>query len=366
MRNFLTLIISVFSLILAFACWQVIAFISSDAGNENRPVIFEVEPGSTFTQTTARLKEMGLIRDEFKFKLYAKFLNRTTRIRVGEYSLNQRMTPRQILAVLSEGKSVDYALTIPEGYNMFEIADMLNQKWPGRGNEFLLLATNSELVKNLTGEALPSLEGYLFPETYSVTKYTKMETLIRNMFDKFEAAYAEVKSGALIQMSRQEHVILASMIEKETGAPEERPMIASVFHNRLAKKMRLQSDPTIIYGIWLQTKKEKRNITRTDLLTPTPYNTYTVASLPAGPIANPGKESLRAAVNPVSSENLYFVSRNDGTHVFTTNYEDHRHAVEFFQLNAKEREGKSWRDLAKKKQPMGAKIPPKAPLKKIK
>lgn len=348
MRNFIALLISVFSLALAFTCWQVIEFISSDAGGENRPVIFEIAPGSTFNETTERLKQAGLIRDAFKFKIYAKVLNRTTRIRVGEYSLNQRMTPRQILRVLSEGKSVDYALTIPEGYNMFEIADMLNQKWPGRGDEFLSLATNPQFVQKLLGTPEASLEGYLFPETYSVTKYTKMETLIRNMYAKFESAYKAALENAPLKLSRQEHVILASMIEKETGAPEERPMIASVFHNRLAKHMRLQSDPTIIYGIWTVTKKEKRNITRADLLAPTPYNTYTVNALPAGPIANPGIEALKAAVNPVVSENLYFVSRNDGTHVFTKTYEDHRKAVGSFQLDPKAREGKSWRDLKKK------------------
>jgi UPF0755 protein len=137
------------------------------------------------------------------------------------------------------------------------------------------------------------------------------------------------------------------MVEKETGAPDERPMIAAIFYNRLHKNMRLQSDPTIIYGIWAETGSYKMNITKDDITRPTRYNTYTVPKLPWGPIANPGREALAAVLNPAHNDFVYFVSRNDGTHVFTRTYEEHLRAVKSFQLDPTARQGKSWRDLKK-------------------
>ena len=139
------------------------------------------------------------------------------------------------------------------------------------------------------------------------------------------------------------------MIEKETGAPEERPLISSVFHNRIKKGMKLQSDPTILYGIFDRTGVYPKNIRKKDILEKTRYNTYSVPGLPYGPIANPGLESLKAAVNPVVSDKYYFVSRNDGTHVFSATLKQHNLAVNKFQRNRKARQGKSWRDLKKKK-----------------
>src|SRR5262249_27482550 len=145
-------------------------------------------------------------------------------------------------------------------------------------------------------------------------------------------------------LPRHEMVTLASVVEKETGAPEERPMIASVFFNRLNKGMKLQSDPTIIYGIWVDTGVYKQNITKDDIERPTRYNTYTVAKLPFGPISNPGREALAAVMKPAKSEYFFFVSRNDGTHIFTRTYEDHSKAVKEFQLDPTARANKSWRD----------------------
>jgi UPF0755 protein len=143
-------------------------------------------------------------------------------------------------------------------------------------------------------------------------------------------------------------ITLASVVEKETGAPEERPVIASVFHNRLKKGMRLQSDPTILYGMLMKTGVMTKNIRKKDILAQTPYNTYTVRALPIGPIANPGKEAIKAVLNPGNTDFLYFVSRNDGTHVFSKTYEDHNKAVKAYQLNHRARKGKSWRDLKKR------------------
>ncbi|HEY1078907.1 MAG TPA: endolytic transglycosylase MltG, partial [Bdellovibrio sp.] len=188
-----------------------------------------------------------------------------------------------------------------------------------------------------------------FPETYMLTKFTDTKTLISNMVKRFLYVYNEVAPEAqVLGWPRHKVVTLASIIEKETGAPEERPLISSVFHNRMQKNMRLQTDPTVIYGKAEQTGKIEINITRADLTTPTRYNTYTITGLPPGPIANPGKEALLAAVKPAASEFLFFVSQNDGTHVFSVDYKGHESAVKRFQLDRKAREGKSWRDLNKR------------------
>ena len=167
------------------------------------------------------------------------------------------------------------------------------------------------------------------------------------MTDRFHTVYGEVSEGYAGSLSRHDIVTLASVIEKETGAPQERGIISSVFHNRLNKGMRLQSDPTIIYGYWVVSGEPLKNIRKKDILNPTPYNTYTIRALPVGPIANPGREAIKAAMFPEQSEHLYFVSKNDGTHIFTSTYKDHQKAVRDFQLNRKAREGKSWRDLGK-------------------
>jgi UPF0755 protein len=196
----------------------------------------------------------------------------------------------------------------------------------------------------MVGTLAPSLEGYLFPETYSLTKYTTVKELVQSMVQNFKETYKALGTPDT-GLSRQELVTLASVVEKETGAPEERPMIASVFYNRLKKGMPLQSDPTILYGIIDETGKPTDNITKADLTHFNRYNTYTVKKLPFGPISNPGREALVAVFHPANTEFLYFVSRNNGTHIFSKTYEEHLRAVRTFQIDPAARAGKSWRDL---------------------
>lgn len=166
--------------------------------------------------------------------------------------------------------------------------------------------------------------------------------MVRRFFIIFQDTQ---KQAVVSNLNPQQVVVLASIIEKETGAPQERSLISAIFHNRLALKMKLQTDPTIIYGKALQTGEVEINITRKDLTEPTPYNTYVIPALPPGPIANPGQDALIAAVKPAPVKYLYFVSKNDGTHVFSETYAQHAKAVNDYQVNAKAREGKSWRDL---------------------
>lgn len=298
-----------------------------------------------------KLEEKGLIANAMWFELYARLSGKRNQLRVGEYALPLNATPKEILATLTSGKSVQYAITISEGLNIFEISALLERRGVAKRDEFLRLARDPVVAQRLLGTSLPSLEGYLFPETYYVTKYTTAREMLEIMVARFLENYEALEkdpSWNSSRLTRQELVTLASIIEKETGAPEERPVISSVFHNRLRKKMRLQTDPTVIYGIWERDGTWDRNITREDLRTPSRYNTYILSGLPFGPIANPGLEALRSAGAPAKSEFLFFVSRNDGTHVFSKNYLEHQEAVTRFQLNREARRGKSWRDLRKR------------------
>lgn len=338
---------------LAYGGFETFRFMSAGTGRATEQVVFEVPTGVPFRRIAQDLQDKGLITDAFRMRLLGKLTGQGGRIKHGEYALNKGMTPQEILNRLVSGKSIQYPVTFPEGSNIFEMAALLNSKGLYKGDEFLKAVKDKKIIQDLLGIEVSSLEGYLFPETYNVTRYTPLRELLANMVQNFKNVYGGLENelkgrGQIAPLSRHELVTLASIVEKETGAPEERPLIASVFYNRLKKGMKLQSDPTIIYGIWVETGAYKQNITKDDILRGTRYNTYTVTRLPWGPIANPGREALAAVLMPASSESLYFVSKNDGTHIFTRTYEDHIRAVKSFQLDPNARQGKSWRDLSSK------------------
>lgn len=317
-------------------------------------VVYEVTPGKGFATIAKELEEKGLVKNATFFNLYARFKGERSKIKVGEYLLRTNMIPSEVLETITSGKSIARSFTVSEGLSTYEIADLYEKQGFGTAADFMRLTRDPQLIQSLLGEKVDSLEGYLFPETYMLTKYTDTKALISNMVKRFLYVYNEVLPQAEVKfLTRHQVVTLASIIEKETGAPEERPLISSVFHNRMAKKMRLQTDPTVIYGKAEKLGKIVINITREDLLTPTRYNTYVIPGLPPGPIANPGREALLAAVKPQESQYLFFVSQNDGTHVFSEDYKGHQRAVQKFQLDRKAREGKSWRDLQKRPQTPG-------------
>lgn len=329
-------------------------FTGSAPSDIAQEVIYEVKPGSGFNAIAADLERMGLVKSASFFSLYARIKGDRQRLKVGEYLLKTNMTPPEVLDVITSGKSVARSFTISEGLSTYEIATLYEKQGFGVAMDFMKLTRDKALIRELLGEEQESLEGYLFPETYMLTKYTDTKTLITNMVRRFLYVYNEVKPQAVIRgLTRHQIVTLASIVEKETGAPEERPLISSVFHNRLAKRMRLQTDPTIIYGKAELTGSIEINITRADLTKPTRYNTYVIYGLPPGPIANPGREALLAAMKPAESQYLFFVSRNDGTHIFSEDYKGHQSAVRQFQLDRKAREGKSWRDLNRKVESLG-------------
>lgn len=323
-------------------------FINTAPGTSDEIVIFEVEPGKPFTRIAQELAEKNLINNAKLFRVYAQARGLTDKIKIGEYGLRANMNPGEVMDVLVSGKSILRKFVVSEGLNIFEIADAYEKQGFGKHDQLLELALNPEIAKKLTGEEVQSLEGFLFPETYELTKFTQTQELIELMVKNFKDNFAKVDfSGLGESWNLLKILTLASIVEKETGASEERPQISAVFHNRLKKGMMLQTDPTIIYGIAIEKKQTIYNITREDIHRPTPYNTYTIKGLPPGPISNPGLAAMQAAAQPAATNSLFFVSKNDGTHVFSENYADHEAAVRKFQLDKSAREGKSWRDLNK-------------------
>jgi UPF0755 protein len=327
-------------------------FLSTPASDSSEQFVFEVRPGESFKVIARHLEEQNLVSSASKLEILARLSHQTAKVRVGEYALRRNFKPREIMSVLASGRSIEYAITVSEGLNRFEIADIVEHQKVASKADFLALTTDQRLIKELLGKNLVSLEGYLFPETYHITKYTSARGLVRMMVERFKENYSKVqglpgwnKHG----LTDEQVLTLASIVEKETGAPEERPVIASVFYNRLKKRMPLQTDPTIIYGLWLAAGVWNRNLSRADLQASGPYNSYTNMGLPPGPISNPGFEAMKAAGLPAESEYLFFVSRNNGTHVFSKDYSQHQKAVNEFQVNSKAREGHSWRELKGRK-----------------
>lgn len=314
-----------------------------------REVIYEVKMGQSFNSIARDLQARGILKNADAFRVYAKFTRQIPKVKVGEYLLNTAMTPPQVMAVITSGFSVTRALTVPEGFTTFEIATLLEQKGFATRAEVLKLCFDKNFVKKVLGVERPSLEGYLYPETYMLTKYMGAEKILTAMVKTFKEKFEKVPKPYPFGWTDYQVITMASIIEKETGAPQERQLISSVFSNRLKKNMRLQTDPTIIYAKALKTGRIVIDIKKVDLTLEHPYNTYMKSGLPPGPISNPGFDAMKAAVNPAITDFLFFVSQNDGTHIFSESYEKHAAAVRKFQINKSAREGKSWRDLTKTK-----------------
>jgi UPF0755 protein len=317
----------------------------------------EIRKGEPIGEIARTLLSTGVISDIRWFNWLGKATRSWKKIKAGEYAVSGAMTPLQVFATITSGLSVIHPVTVREGENMYEVAADLETKNLASKAEFLALCKDPQFIASLgVGRQAKTLEGFLYPDTYYFNKTLTAQDMVVQMVRHANQVWTpkDEEAAHAMGMTRFQIVTLASMIEKETGAPQERPIIASVFYNRLKKRMRLQSDPTTIYGMWAT---YKGNIHRSDLLAVNPYNTYTVPALPAGPIANPGRDALDAALAPAKSDFLFFVSHNDGTHQFSTSLAEHNRAVQKFQLDPKAREGKSWRDL--KKQPRAMASPAK-------
>ncbi len=229
---------------------------------------------------------------------------------------------------LVTGRGIFQTVTIPEGLTVKEIAELLEKMQIVSGDKFIAEAGNTNLLATL-GLNEKGLEGYLFPSTYHFTPSTPEKDIIVTMAEQFRKVSLPVlnQRGGMTSLTSHEILTLASIIEKETGIESERPLVSAVFHNRLQRQMPLQSDPTVIYGL----KNFNGNLTRKNLQEPTPYNTYRITGLPPGPICNPGLSSIRAALQPAQVSYIYFVSKNDGTHLFSETIEAHNQAVKTYQ-----------------------------------
>ena len=305
---------------------------NTPAGTSTIEQIVEIKPGMTLRQVSNHLAERKLLDEPSAFVLYTYLQGKQNRIKTGEYLFSPSVPPWKILESLANGTGILYTVTIPEGYRITEIADLFEKKGLASKEEFIAEAQNEELLKEFNISPGGSLEGYLYPETYKFSKAVGAKKIVSTLVDTFKK---RVQKPELLQQAKSgkltfhEIVTLASLIEKETGLGAERKLISSVFHNRLVKKMRLQTDPTVIYAI----ANFDGNIRKKDLSIDSPYNTYKHHGLPPGPIASPGLDSIRAAMEPENSDYLYFVSRKNGSHQFSTNYEDHTRAVQKYQLN---------------------------------
>ncbi len=304
----------------------------------SQQVLFTISPGQGADALAGRLSGLGLITSSWRFRLLARLKKVDRAIKAGEYKLSAGLTPSELLEVFTKGRVNLHRLTIPEGYNLKQIAFRLEKSGLMKADVFLKEAFNSEFAHQM-GIGGETFEGYLFPDTYHLPAGITARRLITLMVEHFRQQFKPDwrQRAASIGMTIHQVVTLASIIEKETGDAAERPLISSVFHNRLKKKMRLESDPTVIYGL----KNFDGNLTRRDLRTYSPYNTYRIKGLPPGPIANPGLDAIKAALYPAQTDYLYFVAKKDGTHYFSTTIREHNRAVRKYQLGHRSRRKKS-------------------------
>jgi UPF0755 protein len=292
------------------------------------PYQFTIQPGSSLKRLAVQLEEAGVLKDEARFRILGRVMGYSARIQAGTYSIDKPLTPLELLGKIVRGEVIQAAILFVEGWNIRELRQEL-ARHPQLEHR-LIDMTDADLLAAIGAEETHP-EGLFFPSTYFFSPHSPDIDVLRRAYQlqrqKLLAAW-EARAPGLPYKSPYEALIMASIIEKETGAPEERPLIASVFVNRLNKGMRLQTDPTVIYGLGA---KFDGNLRKADLQRDTPYNTYTRAGLPPTPIAMPGEEAILAALNPLESKALYFVSRGDGTHVFSSSLEEHNRAVSRYQ-----------------------------------
>ncbi len=288
-----------------------------------------IRTGETLEAISHKLSNANVVRSPRMFRWAAALSARDRSIRSGVYRFTGRLTLPAVLAVLATGGE-QKMVTIPEGLATAQVAELLERHGLGAREEFLELARDPDFVSSV-GIRADNLEGYLFPDTYSLTEAMTPREILALMVRRFhEVVGPEIQPRAAeLGMTLAEVITLASIIEKETGDPNERPLVSAVFHNRLVLGMPLQSDPTVAYALGRAGSK----LSKEDLAHPNAYNTYVRPGLPPGPIANPGLASIRAALNPASSRALFFVSRNDGTHEFSSTLAAHNRAVARYQLN---------------------------------
>jgi UPF0755 protein len=288
------------------------------------PVFVEIVPGSSSRAIAAQLRGAGVLRSQWPF-LLLHYLSPRQKLKAGEYLFDRPLSVRQVLGKIARGEIYYHTITIPEGYNLFDVIEAVTASGLAPRADVEQAVKNTALVADLDPGAR-TLEGYLFPDTYYFARHTAAREMAAAMVNRFRRVYAQLESRYHPPRSVHDLVTLASLIEKETGLASERPLVASVFYNRQRAGLPLQCDPTVIYAAVLA-GRYRGNIYQSDLDHDSPYNTYRRRVLPPGPIANPGRASVEAAMAPAHSDYLFFVSNGHNGHHFSNNIKEHGRAV---------------------------------------
>ncbi len=334
-KKALKLIFGLFLVFLILSGFYYYSFLVTPI-NIDKATLFEVKKGDTVNDILNRLIERKFVANKVFFKLMVKLKGGDRSILHGYYLLRKDDTPETVWSRFLKGEVERYKVTIPEGYNIYQVGEVIENQKMGTKRRFVALATDKKFIKEL-GLNVSTLEGYLFPATYFFNPLTREEEMIKEMVSKtFTVLHKELNIPKNDKRYDIHKILtLASLVEKETKVKSELPLIAAVFHNRLKLGMKLQCDPTVLYG----TKRFDNNITRADLVAKNPYNTYVNYGLPPTPIANPSKEAIMSVLEPAKVDYLYFVSKNDGTHVFTNNLKAHNRAVYMYQKKNRKKGG---------------------------
>ncbi|XXF76669.1 endolytic transglycosylase MltG [Myxococcaceae bacterium GXIMD 01537] len=341
MKRVLLALLALFLLVLtAGGLWylererRLTAFAGTAVSLPASGVTVDLPPGTGPRAAARLLADAGAVTDADLFYRLIRRESAGPRLKAGEYLFEGSLTPAQAVEKLVQGQVRVYRFTVPEGLRADEILPIIARSELRLDLGKLQRLASDPAFLQRAGVPAPSIEGFLFPDTYafprSATEEAVLTKMVQRALEEYRRADALRKDG--VRLGLLETFTLASIVEKETGAPEERPRISCVFHNRLARRMKLQTDPTVIYAMRLLRGTYSKNITRRDLETVHPYNTYTTGGLPPGPIASPGAAALRAALHPLDCEDLFFVSRNDGTHLFCPTLECHLEAVRQWQV----------------------------------
>jgi UPF0755 protein len=314
------------------ALWFFLSVERPYQGYDAEEQFVEIPQGSGSAAMGRRLEEAGVVRSALAFRLAVWSRGVGHRLQAGEYRFDAPLSAKEVADKIARGDVYLLTITFREGLTIRQMADVFEGGGFGEASAFVAAARNAALIEDLD-PAARDLEGYLFPDTYALPRRATAEQLVERMVAGFRRALSDEtrERAAARGLSVRELVTLASLVEKETAKPEEREVVAAVYSNRLRIGMGMQADPTVIYALELLGQYDG-NLTRQNLRTDHPYNTYVYAGLPPGPIAAPGRASLDAAANPADVPYLFFVSRNDGSHVFSTTYEEHRRHVQEWQV----------------------------------
>ena len=301
-------------------------------GYQGAEQFVEIPAGAGSRTIGDRLVEAGIVRDATSFRVGLYVSGKGRHLQAGEYRFDRALTPMEVIDKLARGDVYVINITFPEGLTMAEMGKIYETHELGPASAFVMAARDPSAIKALD-PAARDLEGYLFPETYLLSRRSDAPQLVRLMTERFEHVFTpDLRQAAAARgLTVRQAVTLASIVEKEASRPEERPIVAAVYENRLRIGMALQCDPTVIYALD-RAGKYTGNLRRDDLAFDSPYNTYRYPGLPPGPIASPGRASLEAAVHPAQVDFLYFVSRNDGSHEFARTLEEHNRNVQKWQV----------------------------------